>query len=230
MDSILKHNGIIIDGNRRWAKKRGLSVFQGHWNGFKKVREISYYLFEKGVKSVTIYVFSIENWNRTPKEVSNLMKIIGLIAMSKRYARELKKRGIRLNIIGQRDRLPPFIRKKIEHLEKITQKNKNYTLNLGISYGGRAEILEGVRRIIKKGVPEDKVTEEMIGANLWLRDQPDPDIIIRTGGEIRLSNFLTWQSIYSELFFLKKYWPDFTKKDVDDILKRYSERQRNFGK
>lgn len=223
------HLGIIIDGNRRWAKKRGLPSFEGHRRGLDRVNKIGEWCRKRGVKILTLYTFSTENWNRSKKEVSYLMKLFER-ALSRRNIKELFQKGIKLQVIGQRERLPKSLQKKIEEAEELTKKGKKGILNLAISYGGRPEIVQTIKNIIKKKVPVSKITENLINKNLWTTGLPEPDLIIRTGGAQRLSNFLTWQSIYSELYFTKKYWPEFTEKDLDEALSDYSRRQRRFGR
>jgi undecaprenyl diphosphate synthase len=229
MKNVPKHIGIIIDGNRRWAKKRGLPAFEGHRRGFNNFKKISDCVFKKGIKILTIYAFSTENWNRSKKEVGYLMRLLAL-AMGRGYAEDLNKNGIKLQVIGQRERLPKALQKKVNEIEKWTKGNKKGLLNLAISYGGRPEIVKAVKEIIKKGIPAEKVSEGTVNDNLWTKGLPYPDLIIRTGGEQRLSNFLTWQSAYSELYFTKKYWPAFTEKDLDSAIEDFDRRQRRFGR
>ncbi len=219
------HLAIIIDGNRRWAKSKGLPSFEGHRKGFDKVDKLGDYCLEKGVKVLTLYCFSTENWKRSKTEVSYLMRLLSK-AFNREKIKKLNNRGVKMQVIGQKERLPKFLQKKIAKAEESTKNNKKGFLNLAISYGGRPEIVQAVKNIIKKGLP---VTEESINNNLWTKGLPDPDLIIRTSGEQRLSNFLTWQSAYSELYFPKKYWPDFSKKDIDKAFKEYSSRRRRFG-
>lgn len=223
------HLGIIIDGNRRWAKKRGLPSFEGHRRGLDRVNKIGEWCRKRGVKILTLYTFSTENWNRSKKEISFLMKLLSK-ALNRKNVKELHQRKIKLQVIGQKERLPRSLQQRIKEAEGLTQNNKEGILNLAISYGGRPEIVQAVKNIIKKKVPASKITEDLINRNLWTADLPEPDLIIRTGGAQRLSNFLTWQSIYSELYFTKKYWPEFTEKDLDEALLDYSRRQRRFGR
>lgn len=223
------HLGIIIDGNRRWAKKRGLPSFEGHRRGLDRVNKIGEWCRKRGVKILTLYTFSTENWNRSKKEISFLMKLLSK-ALNRKNVKELHQRKIKLQVIGQKERLPRSLQQRIKEAEGLTQNNKEGILNLAISYGGRPEIVQAVKNIIKKKVPASKITEDLINRNLWTVDLPEPDLIIRTGGAQRLSNFLTWQSIYSELYFTKKYWPEFTEKDLDEALLDYSRRQRRFGR
>ena len=223
------HLGIIIDGNRRWARERNLPTLEGHRRGYEKIKKTGEWALEKGIKILTIYCFSTENWNRSKAEVNYLMRLLGL-ALSKKNIEGYHKKGIKVRIIGRKGRLPKSLQEKAEKAEKLTQNNKKGVLNLAISYGGRLEIVEAVKSIIKKKILADKITEDLINQNLWTMGIPYPDLIIRSGGEQRLSNFLTWQSAYSELCFIDKYWPDFTESDLDKALINYSQRQRRFGK
>lgn len=223
------HLGIIIDGNRRWAKKKGLPFFEGHRRGLDNVQKIGDYCAEKGIRILTLYTFSTENWKRSKKEVSYLMRLL-IGALSKKNIQEFHEKKVKLQIIGQKERLPQALQKKIEEAEELTKNNKERILNLAISYGGRIEIIRAVRNIIKKKIPANKITEDLINKNLWTAGLPYPDLIIRTGGAKRLSNFLTWQSAYSEFYFTKKFWPEFTEEDLDKALLDFSHRHRRFGK
>ncbi len=226
---IPNHLGIIIDGNRRWAKKRGLASFEGHRKGLDKIGKVGEWCKKRGVKILTLYAFSTENWNRSKKEVGYLMGLLSE-ALGERNLRKIHQRKIKLQVIGQKERLSQSLQKRIKKAEKLTKDNKEGILNLAISYGGRSEIIQAVKNIIKKKILASKITEDLINQNLWTGELPHPDLIIRTGGEQRLSNFLTWQSVYSELYFTKKYWPAFTEKDLDEALLDYSRRQRRFGR
>lgn len=217
MNNELKHLAIIIDGNRRWARQKNLPVYLGHKKGFEKVEEIGDYVLKKDIDIVTIFAFSTENWERDKKEVNYLMK---LLAQALKNIKKYNEKGISLKIVGQKEKLPQKLQERIKIAEKETRNNKKI-LNLAISYGSRAEIISAIKKC-------SKITEKNIQENLWIKS--NPDLIIRTGGECRLSNFLLWQAAYSELYFLKKYWPDFTKKDLDDAIKEYYNRCRRFGK
>ena len=223
------HLGIIIDGNRRWAKERGLSSFQGHWQGFKNLKRIRKWTQERGIKVLTVFVFSTENWHRSKQEVSYLMNLLAR-ALSKKEVNVLVKEGIRLKVIGQKERLSKKLQKLIKEAEELTKDNKEGIFNLAISYGGRAEVIEAIKKIIKRKIDPKEITEEVVSQNLWTEGLVDPDFIIRTSGELRTSGFLTWQAAYSELYFAKKYWPDFTEKDLDIALEDYSRRGRRFGR
>lgn len=223
------HLGIIIDGNRRWAKERGLPTLEGHRRGYDKLKKVGKWCKAKGIKILTIFAFSTENWNRSKEEVSYLMHLLSQ-AFNKKEVDELDKEGIRLRVIGQKERLDKRLQKLIQQAEERTKNNKEGILNLAISYGGRPEIIEAIKKIIKKKIPPEKITEKIVSQNLWTEGLPDPDLIIRTSGELRISGFLTWQAVYSELYFCKKYWPDFSEKDLDIALLDYTRRQRRFGK
>jgi undecaprenyl diphosphate synthase len=223
------HIAIIMDGNRRWAKIKKLSVFEGHRKGIKIFEEIAKHCQKRGVKILTVFAFSTENWNRSKKEIDFLLKLFLKIFYEKNI-KELQNRKVKLNVIGQTERFPKRLQRKIKEVEEITKNNKKFILNIALSYGGRADITESIKKILKKGISSEKITEDLISKNLWTQGLPDPDLIIRTGGENRISNFLIWQSAYSELYFTNKYWPEFTEKDLDEALIDYSSRQRRFGK
>jgi len=229
MQKIPFHLGIILDGNRRWAKEKGLPSFEGHRKGLNNVQKIGDYCAKKGIKILTLYTFSTENWKRSKREISYLMKLFAE-SLGKKNLQELHKKEIKLQIIGQKEKLPQALQERIKEAEKLTKNNKKRILNLAISYGGRIEIIQAVKNIIKKKIPVNKITEELINNNLWTTGLPYPDLIVRTGGVQRLSNFLTWQSAYSEFYFTKKFWPEFTEKDLDKALLDFSLRERRFGK
>lgn len=226
--SVPCHLGIIIDGNRRWARERGLPDFEGHRRGLKKVKEIARWCKKRGIKILTVYAFSTENWERKKKEVNALMGLLKLILVND--VKELHQEGMKFHVLGQRERLSKSIQEAIKKAEELTKNNKEGILNLAISYGGRTEIAEAVKKIIGKKTPADRISEEVISENLNTAGLPDPDLIVRTGGEQRLSNFLLWQAAYAEIRFLNIYWPDFTEKDLDKVLKDYAQCQRRFGR
>lgn len=229
MNKVPYHLGIIIDGNRRWAKERGLPHFEGHRRGSEKLKKIGELVWEKGVKILTIYCFSTENWNRSKIEIKYLMQLFGQ-SLSRKNIESYHKRGIRIQIIGQKERLSKYLQKRIKEAEKLTENNKKGILNLAISYGGKQEIVEAIKKIIQNKTPFNKITEDLINQNLWTAGLPYPDLIIRSGGEQRLSNFLTWQSAYSEFYFTKKYWPAFIETDLDEAFNDYSLRQKRNGR
>ena len=224
-EKTINHLGIIIDGNRRWAKKRGLPTFEGHKKGIDKVKKAIEWANKREIKNLTFFVFSTENWKRSKKEVDYLMKLAE--EMIKDYEDTAKKEKIRIRVIGKKERLPKSLQKEIEKVENSTKNNKKMTVNFALSYGGRNEIVEVIKKIIEKKIPLEKINEKTISQNLWTTDL---DLLIRTGKEKRLSNFLLWQSAYSELYFSSKYWPDFTEKDLEKALNDYYSRQRRFGK
>ncbi len=222
---IPKHLGIILDGNRRWAKEKGLTTFEGHRRGLRKVKDVTEWCLEKGIKILTVFIFSTENWKRSKEEVNYLMKLAHKATVVD--LKDVAKKGVKVNIIGERQRLPEFVKKGIRKIERDTGKNKKMTLNLALSYGGRGEIVQAIKNIVKKKVSAKKITESLISKNLWASDL---DMIIRTGKEKRISNFLIWQAAYAELYFLEKYWPAFNKRDLNKALEVYDKRKRRFGK
>lgn len=228
MTNIPQHLGLIIDGNRRWARKKNLPTFEGHRQGLIKLKTLGNYIFEKEVKVLTVFCFSTENWNREKNEVEYLMKLFEETLVEK-SVNEYHKKGVRIKVIGQIERLSANLREKIKSAEAKTKDNKDGVLNLAISYGGRADIIEAVKKIIKDKKATEEITEDVFAKYLWTDNLPYPDLIIRSGGEKRLSNFLTWQSAYSELYFSEKPWPDFEKEDIDNAFFDYSQRQKRFG-
>jgi undecaprenyl diphosphate synthase len=225
--SNLKHLAIILDGNRRWAKEKGLPTFAGHKAGYDKIKDVSKWCLERDIKILTVFAFSTENWNRSKQEVKYLMAL-----MNKAFSEELEelnKLGFKVNIIGSRDRLSKKIKKNIEKIETETKNNKKAVLNICFNYGGRLEIVEAVKKIVEEGIEVDKINEKLISKYIWFKGQPEPDLIVRTSGEKRLSGFLTWTSVYSELYFPRCYWPDFDEKELDKAIKEFERRNRRFG-
>lgn len=226
--AVPRHVGIIIDGNRRWAKQRGLSPLKGHEAGADNIRRIMKKAQAMGVTNLTIYALSTENWKRTREELSNLFKLVLKFVVTERFS--ILKNNIRFRTIGDLKRLPDNLRRAIEELMRVSERNNKFILNIALDYGGRSEIVRAVRRLLDKGVAAVDITEEAITANLDTAGQNDPDLIIRTGGEQRLSNFLLWQGSYSELYFTKRFWPEFSEADFEDAVKEYQSRSRRFGK
>jgi len=225
--SKLKHLAIILDGNRRWAKAKGLPTFEGHKAGYENIKDVCRWCLKRDIKVLTVYAFSTENWNRSKKEVRYLMAL-----MNKAFSEEteeLNKLGLKVNIIGSRNRITPEIKKNIEKIEKETKNNKKMVLNICFNYGGRLEIVEAVKKIIKAGIKAEKISEDLINKHIWFKGQPEPDLIVRTSGEKRLSGFLTWTSVYSELYFPHCFWPDFDEKQVDKAIAEFEKRNRRFG-
>ncbi|TSC64793.1 MAG: undecaprenyl diphosphate synthase [Parcubacteria group bacterium Gr01-1014_91] len=217
--------GIILDGNRRWAKARGLSKLEGHRAGKENLKTVTRFIRDSGIKHLVVYAFSTENWNREPVEVSYLMELFR--ESIKKEMTELGKEGVRTRFVGQRERFSEDLQQSMDEIEKETSKNEAITLWVCLSYGGRAEIVAAANAATAKS---DIITEEILSKNMWTAEMPNPDIIIRTGGEKRLSGFLTWQSIYSELFFIDTFWPDFNKETFDAILAEFAGRERRNGK
>lgn len=226
--NIPNHIGFIIDGNRRWAKKHGLPVYEGHLAGYNKIIEILTAALEKGVKFATIYAFSTENWKRDDDEVSKLMGMMMRIVTTDLPV--LDKKNVRLKILGSKDKIDEKLVRAIEQAEEKTAKNTGGTLGICWNYGGQQEILDAVKKIIKSGKKSDDITFDMIYENIYCPEIPAVDLIVRTSGEQRLSNFMTWRSAYSEIMFIEKLWPDMEVKDLDKIFADFSQRTRKFGK
>lgn len=217
--------GIIMDGNRRWAKERGLSTEEGHRQGLEKMKDIVAWVHEAGIQEVVVYAFSTENWNRSEEEVAHLMELFEYAFNT--WLNEVSEQGIRVRFIGERERPSKPLVRMMEEMERKTEANKKGTLAIAFSYGGRQEIMAAVNHALaeKKTV----VTEEELRNRMWSAGLADPDLIIRTSGEQRLSNFLPWQSVYSELFFTDAYWPEFSKEEFEGILAEYASRDRRRG-
>lgn len=215
----------ILDGNRRWAKERGLPTLEGHTRGFDNLMTIARAVHARGIAHMAVYAFSTENWQRSAEEVAYLMDIYR--AVIRDTAEQLGAEGVRVRFVGQRERFAKDMQESMRAAEEQTAHNTGMTLWVCLSYGARAEIVEAARTVSSGGV---LLTEESCRAALWTADMPDPDIIVRTGGEQRLSNFLLWQAAYSELFFLKPYWPDFDEAQLGAVLAEYAERERRHGK
>ena len=224
------HIGIIVDGNRRWAKEKGLPIFEGHRRGIALVKQVANWCFGSGVKFVTFYIFSTENWQRAKEEVDYLLEKIFRENLFGRDLDYFHQKDIRMLVSGRKERLPESLQKAIEQAMKLTANNNKGIVNFCLNYGGRAEIVDAVKNLIEKEVSSSKINENLFREHLYYSEIPDPDLVIRTAGEQRISNFLLWQSAYSEFYFVDKYWPDFTKKDLKEAIKNYSRRQRRYGK
>jgi len=222
------HIGIIMDGNGRWAVSRGLPRIAGHHAGVENVRRILRQSAEYGIKVLTIYAFSTENWRRPADEVSGLMRLLGITIQ--RELKDLHKNGVRIIHSGRLDEINRHLRDQITHAVDYTQHNERITLNVAFNYGGRAEILDAMRRALADGVSPDELTEEQFGRYLYTGGLPDPDLIIRTGGEWRLSNFMIWQAAYAEYYTTPTFWPDFDEKELDKALLEFAARERRFGR
>ncbi len=224
---IPKHIGIIMDGNRRWAKERNLSSLEGHLKGYEKVKLIPGWFFSRGVKIVSVFAFSTENWNRSRNEVNYLMKLVK--RAFKEELDEFNQKGYRVLISGRIDELPGDLPEICLKAINKTKTNTTGTLNICLNYGGRAEIVDAIKKIIKNNIKLEQVHEGIIKKYLYNGILSEPDIVGRTSGEQRTSGFMLWQSAYSELLFIKKYWPDFEESDVKIILDEYAKRNRRFG-
>lgn len=225
------HVAIILDGNRRFAKRLMLEPWKGHEYGAEKVEKLLDWLKELKIKELTLYCLSIENLKRPKQELDYLLNLFRkeFENISKGENKEkIEKNKIKIKFIGNLSLLPKDLQKQCKELEKQTQKNNNYTVNFCIAYGGKQEITEAIKKIIKNKIKSEQVNEQTIKQNLYLQDEPD--IIIRTGGEKRTSDFLPWQSAYSEWFFLDKFWPEFEKQDLIQCIEEFKNRKRNFGK
>lgn len=224
----IKCIAFIMDGNRRWAKSCGRRGLEGHNEGYKKLKEILGWVKDEGIDDAIVYAFSTENWKRTEEEVGALMKLL-TYALSNEVE-SLVKQGVRLKFVGDLSLFDLSFREMLKKAELETKNNSPLTLTVALSYGGRAEILHAIKEVYKSTQEEvEKLNEESFKKYLWTRETADPDLIIRTGGELRMSNFLPYQSVYSELFFTKTLWPDFGRAEFESILKEFRERKRNRG-
>jgi undecaprenyl diphosphate synthase len=225
---IPQHIVLFPDGNRRWAKQRGIFTLEGHKQGYNNLVSFTEWCKNRGVKTITAFGFSTENWNRTKEEVDYLMKLLEGCMLDN--LSRFDKEGVRVRVIGQRERLPKSLQEAIKKTEDFTKNNQKLFLNLAISYGGKWDILNAVKKIIREQVPAEEIDEKLFESHLSTVGLPDPDLIIRAGGEMRLSNFVLWQAAYSELYFSPKLWPDFTEEDLDKALEEFDKRARRFGK
>ncbi len=223
-----KHVAIIMDGNRRWAKKHGLPIVAGHRQGYLTLKKVSQYCLDRGIKFLTVWAFSTDNWNRPRVEVDYIIKLLAEVIRTE--VDTFMEKKVRLNMIGHLDGFPKKLQEGIHQAMERTRKNSKAVLTVALNYGGREEIIDAISRIVSKKKLPPVVTRELISDNLYTADLPDPDLIIRTSGEQRLSGFLPWQSVYAELFFTEVLWPDFSETDFDAALREYQERQRRFGK
>lgn len=226
--NIPQHVAFIMDGNRRWAKDRGLPTLAGHTEGYKNLEKIVDHSKERGIRHVTFWAFSTENWNREKKEVSYILNLLKTQLQGNSVKRMIDGGG-KITILGDLSRFNTDMQKDLRGVEERSGHNSGIYINIGLNYGGRAEILNAVNMIVKEN-PKEEITEEEFSKHLYTTDQPDPDLIIRTGGEQRLSGFLPWQGVYSELYFSDKYWPDFNEKELDKAIEVFSSRDRRFGK
>jgi len=218
---------IIMDGNGRWAERRGLPVAEGHREGTKALRRTVEAAIDLGVETLVVYAFSTENWARPAGEVDSLMDIFG--ETIERELPDLARQGVRTRFMGRSDRAPDELREQMARLEEETAHNDRLNLWIAFDYGGRAELVQAARRLVEAGVDPNDIDEDALRANLYAPELPDPDLLIRTSGELRISNFLLWQLAYSELVFLDRLWPDFGRDELEHALADYANRRRRFG-
>jgi len=222
-----RHVAIIMDGNGRWAKQRGLPRLAGHRAGVDNIRRIIEASAEYGVEILTLWAFSTENWTRPLDEVRGLMRLLG--ETLDRHLDELHEEGAQLRHSGRLENLSEDLQRRVRHAIELTKDNDRLIVNLAFDYGGRADLVQAVRRIVADGVPADQVDEALISRYLWTADLPDPDLIVRTSGEYRVSNFMIWQGAYAEYYFTPLYWPDFDKEELRKVILTYAQRDRRFG-
>jgi len=221
------HLAVIMDGNGRWATTRGLPRVAGHRAGVENLRRILRACSEFGIKILTIYAFSTENWGRPPAEVSGLMNILETVI--DRELKQLHANGVQLRHIGELSGLSEKLQKKVRDAVELTRNNEQLILNIAFNYGGRQDLLQAIRRIMREGIPPEQVDETLIDYYLYTAGQPDPDLIVRTAGEMRLSNFLLWQASYSEYYSTPVYWPDFDRNELLKAIKHFGQRERRYG-
>ena len=226
-ENVPVHVAIIMDGNGRWARERGLPRLAGHRAGVENLRRLLEACVEYGIQILTIYAFSTENWNRPESEVKGLITILEEVI--DRELKSLHENGVQLRHIGKLERLSPNLQDKVRQAIEVTKENQRLILNVAWNYGGRAEIVHAIQAMIQDGIQPEAVTEEMVSRYLYTYDCPDPDLIIRTSGEMRVSNFLIWQGAYSELYVTPHYWPDFGPDELLEALHDYAQRERRYG-
>lgn len=225
--TVPEHLGLILDGNRRWAKAQGLPSLEGHKKGYENLKKIVEAAHDRGVKYVSAYVFSTENWNRDKEEVDYLMNLLKWVV--KNEVKEMHQKGVRVLWLGSKEHMSARLIKDIEAAEQLTKDNTEGTLALCLNHGGHREVAEAVRRIMTKGTKPEEVNERLIAAHIDSPELPPIDLIVRTSGEQRLSNFMMWRAAYSELIFRDETWPDFSIESLEECLLEYSKRQRRFG-
>lgn len=225
--TIPTHLGLILDGNRRWARAQGLPTLEGHRKGYDNLKTLARHAFENGVKYVSAYIFSTENWDRTEEEVDYLMSLAMKIAIND--SKQLIKENIKIVVFGIEDKVPPKLIKAWRDAEESSKNNTGGTLGLCFNYGGTREITDALKQIVASGVKESDITESLVASNLYHPEVPDVDFMIRTSGEMRLSNFMLWRMRYAELYFEPKHWPAMTTTDLDTALEEFARRNRRFG-
>ena len=223
----LKHIAVIMDGNRRWAKLKNLPTAMGHKKGVDALKETLKACDNFGIKYLTVYAFSTENWKRKQEEVDFLMDLF--CKTLKTETLEMNKKNVRIKFIGDTTKLAPKLQEILKESSDLTNNNSGVTLQIAFNYGSRDEIVNAVKNIVKSGISTDDITEKLISDNLYTKDVPDPDLLIRTGGEMRISNYLLWQIAYSEFYVTQKFWPEFNKEALTDAIMEFKNRQRRFG-
>jgi undecaprenyl diphosphate synthase len=227
LPEVARSVAIILDGNGRWAKRRGLPTAAGHRAGARTVRRVVEAAIDVGIDDLSVFAFSTENWSRPQDEVDALMEIFA--ETIERELPDLAEQGVRVRFIGRRDRAPDELQRRMGAMEDRTELNTRINLWVAFDYGGRAELVEATRRIVESGVDADEIDENVFAANLYAPELPDPDLLIRTSGELRISNFLLWQVAYTELVFVDEFWPDFGERELRAALAEYASRRRRFG-
>lgn len=222
-----RHVAVIMDGNGRWATERGLPRVAGHRAGTENIRRVIERFSDHGVQYLTLYAFSTENWNRPQREVRMLIRLLRLFL--RREVDNLHRNGIQLHLLGHIETLPEWLQRQVTAAIDLTRENQKMVLNICFSYGGRDDVLMAVQSIVRAEIPASEITEETVAAHLSTGGMPDPDLLIRTAGEQRISNFLLWQCAYAEMYFTDTYWPDFGREDIDMALAEYGRRKRKFG-
>ncbi len=225
---IPEHIAIIMDGNARWAKSKNLPTQVGHKTGANNLQKVCESCIELGIKFLTVYAFSSENWNRPKEEVEFLMKL--LEEYLDKETKPLNEKGVKIIISGNSSKISDALKNKIDAVEEITKNNQNLILNVAFSYGARQEIVDAVKKIVAENIPSELINEKLISEKLYQPEIPDPDLLIRTAGDYRVSNFLLWQIAYCELYFTEKFWPDFNKNDLLEAIKNFNQRERRYGK
>lgn len=230
-ENLPKHIAIIMDGNRRWAKERGLQPAEGHRQGAKTLEKLAKYCSKIGIKHLTVYAFSTENWKRSKDEVNSLMLLLKNYLT--KFSKDVNKENIKIKVLGDLDSLEHDLKKSINDAIERTKNNTGMIVNVALNYGGRAEITNAVKKIAEKiknnQLAVEDISENTVNKYLYTEGQPDPDLLIRPGGELRTSNFLPWQLVYSEFWFPNKYWPEFSEKDIDEAIEIFQTRNRKFG-
>ncbi len=227
LPALARSVAIIMDGNGRWASRRGVTVAEGHRAGSRALRPVVETAIDLGIESLAVYAFSTENWTRSAEEIDALMEIFS--ETIDRELPDLAEQGVRTRFVGRRDRAPEELRRKMAELETETERNRRLSLWIAFDYGGRAEIVEAARRLLESGVGPEELDEAALAEHLYAPEMPDPDLLIRTSGELRISNFLLWQLAYAELVFVDTLWPDFGESELRSALHDYAKRRRRFG-